>query len=114
MRPRSCHGSFFGPIRHSRHLPKARSLDCRLSDWGRPCQSWVAGVTYVLIAFVKRRAALPHRLWESLQIIGLTMLEATPPSELLAPPSLRPADRSLGHYLSKVHCEFEWRRAQQR
>jgi hypothetical protein len=39
--------------------------------------------TYVLIAIVKKRAALPHSLYELLQILSLTMFETTPINQLL-------------------------------
>ncbi len=51
-------------------------------------QIWIAVATYVLIAIVKKRAMLPHSLYELLQILSLTMFETTPINQLLAPPSL--------------------------
>jgi hypothetical protein len=47
-------------------------------------QIWIAIATYVLIAIVKKRAMLPHSLYELLQILSLTMLETTPINQLLA------------------------------
>ena len=41
-------------------------------------QIWIAVATYVLIAIVKKRASLPHSLYELLQILSLTMFETTP------------------------------------
>jgi Transposase DDE domain/Domain of unknown function (DUF4372) len=41
-------------------------------------QIWIAVATYVLIAIVKKRAMLPHSLYELLQILSLTMFETTP------------------------------------
>jgi hypothetical protein len=46
-------------------------------------QIWIAVATYVLIAIVKKRAALPHSLYELLQILSLTMFETTPINQLL-------------------------------
>jgi Domain of unknown function (DUF4372)/Transposase DDE domain len=50
-------------------------------------QIWIAIATYVLIAIVKKRAMLPHSLYELLQILSLTMFETTPINQLLAPPA---------------------------
>lgn len=47
-------------------------------------QIWIAVATYVLIALIKKRAALPHTLYELLQILSLTMFETTPINQLLA------------------------------
>ena len=55
-------------------------------------QIWIAVATYVLIAIVKKRALLPHSLYELLQILSLTMFETTPINQLLAPPPLMPDD----------------------
>jgi len=49
-------------------------------------QIWIAIATYVLIAIVKKRALLPHSLYELLQILSLTMFETTPINQLLATP----------------------------
>ena len=49
-------------------------------------QIWIAIATYVLIAIVKKRAMLPHSLYELLQILSLTMFETTPINQLLTPP----------------------------
>ncbi len=49
-------------------------------------QIWIAVATYVLIAIVKKRALLPHSLYELLQILSLTMFETTPINQLLTPP----------------------------
>jgi len=46
-------------------------------------QIWIAVATYVLIAIVKKRAALPHSLYQILQILSLTMFERTPLNQLL-------------------------------
>ena len=54
-------------------------------------QIWIAIATYVLIAIVKKRAMLPHSLYELLQILSLTMFETTPINQLLAPPA-RPSN----------------------
>ena len=46
-------------------------------------QTWIAVATYVLIAIIKKRAALPHSLYQILQILSLTMFERTPLNQLL-------------------------------
>jgi Transposase DDE domain/Domain of unknown function (DUF4372) len=51
-------------------------------------QIWIAVATYVLIAIVKKRASLPHSLYELLQILSLTMFETTPINQLLTPTPL--------------------------
>lgn len=48
-------------------------------------QIWIAVATYVLIAILKKRAALPHSLYEILQILSLNMFETTPINQLLTP-----------------------------
>lgn len=50
-------------------------------------QIWIAIATYVLIAIVKKRAMLPHSLYELLQILSLTMFETTPLNQLLTAPA---------------------------
>ncbi|MCE2645183.1 MAG: hypothetical protein LW835_08210 [Burkholderiaceae bacterium] len=40
----------------------------------------------MLIAIVKKRANLPHSLYQLLQILSLTMFETTPINQLLTPP----------------------------
>ncbi|MCB2021404.1 MAG: IS4 family transposase [Rhizobacter sp.] len=55
-------------------------------------QIWIAVATYVLIAIVKKRAMLPHSLYELLQILSLTMFETTPINQLLTPPPPSPPD----------------------
>jgi hypothetical protein len=55
-------------------------------------QIWIAVATYVLIAIVKKRAMLPHSLYELLQILSLTMFETAPTNQLLAPPPPPPDD----------------------
>ena len=47
-------------------------------------QIWVAVATYVLIAIIKKRAVLPHSLYQILQILSVTMFETTPINQLLA------------------------------
>ncbi|MFM8463165.1 MAG: transposase, partial [Burkholderiaceae bacterium] len=49
-------------------------------------QIWIAVCTYVLIAIAKKRLQLPHSLHEILQILSLTMFEATPINQLLSRP----------------------------
>lgn len=55
-------------------------------------QIWIAVATYVLIAIVKRRAMLPHSLYELVHVLSLTMFETTPLDQLLTPPPLSPND----------------------
>ena len=55
-------------------------------------QIWIAVATYVLIAIVKKRAMLPHSLYELLQILSLSMFETTPINQLLTPPTVPPDD----------------------
>jgi hypothetical protein len=57
-------------------------------------QIWIAVATYVLIAIVKKRALLPHSLYELLQILSLTMFETTPINQLLAKPQHAPTDEN--------------------
>jgi len=45
-------------------------------------QIWIAVATYVLIAIIKKRAALPHSLYQILQVLSLTMFERTPINQL--------------------------------
>jgi len=47
-------------------------------------QIWIAVTTYVLIAIIKKRAVLPHSLYQILQILSVTMFETTPINQLLA------------------------------
>jgi Transposase DDE domain/Domain of unknown function (DUF4372) len=59
-------------------------------------QIWIAVATYVLIAIVRKRAMLPHSLYELLQILSLTMFETTPINQLLTrPPPLSDDDQQL-------------------
>ncbi len=55
-------------------------------------QIWIAIATYVLIAIVKKRAMLPHSLYELLQILSLNMFETTPINQLLATHQHSPDD----------------------
>ena len=57
-------------------------------------QIWIAVATYVLIAIVKKRAALPHSLYQILQILSLTIFERTPLHQLLTTPPTRSEDDS--------------------
>jgi hypothetical protein len=47
-------------------------------------QIWIAVATYVLIAIIRKRAALPHSLYQILQVLSVTMFERTPLNQLLA------------------------------
>ncbi len=58
-------------------------------------QIWCAVCTYVLIAILKKRAQLPHSLYEILQILSLTMFETTPINQLIANPP--PAENLENH-----------------
>ena len=60
-------------------------------------QIWIAVATYVLIAIIKKRAALPHSLYQILQILSVTMFETTPINQLLARtiPQSEPDSRPL-------------------
>ena len=60
-------------------------------------QIWIAVATYVLIAIIKKRAALPHSLYQILQILSVTMLETAPINQLLARtiPQFEPDSRPL-------------------
>ena len=60
-------------------------------------QIWIAVATYVLIAIIKKRAALPHSLYQILQILSVTMFETAPINQLLARtiPQFEPDSRPL-------------------
>ena len=47
-------------------------------------QIWIAISVYVLVAIVKKRLNLPRSLYETLQILSLTLCEQMPLDELLA------------------------------
>jgi hypothetical protein len=47
-------------------------------------QIWIAVSVYVLVAIVKKRLQLPGSLYQTLQILSLTMFERTPLNQLLA------------------------------
>jgi hypothetical protein len=57
-------------------------------------QVWIAVSVYVLVAIVRKRLALDASLYETLQILSLTMFETTPLNQLLtlAPPSTIPSN----------------------
>lgn len=57
-------------------------------------QVWIAVSVYVLVAIVRKRLALDASLYETLQILSLTMFETTPLDQLLrlAAPSTIPSD----------------------
>jgi len=56
-------------------------------------QVWIAVSVYVLVAIVRKRLQLDASLYETLQILSLTMFETTPLNQLLtlAPPSTIPS-----------------------
>jgi IS4 transposase len=47
-------------------------------------QIWIAVSVYVLVAIVKKRLHLPLTLYETLQILSLTLFEQTPVDQLLS------------------------------
>jgi len=47
-------------------------------------QIWIAVSVYALVAIVKKRLKLPLSLYETLQILSLTLFEQTPLDELLS------------------------------
>jgi len=47
-------------------------------------QIWIAISVYVLVAIVRKRLNLPRSLYETLQIVSLTLCEQMPLDELLA------------------------------
>ena len=47
-------------------------------------QVWIAVSVYVLVAIVRKRLALEASLYETLQILSLTMFERMPLDQLLA------------------------------
>ena len=47
-------------------------------------QIWIAVSVYVLVAIVKQRLQLPGSLYQTLQILSLTMFERMPLNQLLA------------------------------
>jgi hypothetical protein len=47
-------------------------------------QIWIAVSVYVLVTIVKKRLTLPLTLYETLQILSLTLFEQTPLDQLLA------------------------------
>jgi len=58
-------------------------------------QVWVAVTVYVLVAIIRKRLRLEASLYETLQILSLTLFETTPLNQLLtlAPtPLSRPVD----------------------
>jgi hypothetical protein len=57
-------------------------------------QICIAVATYVLIAIVKKRAMLPHSVYELLQILSLSLFETTTINQLLTPVPMPPVDGS--------------------
>lgn len=57
-------------------------------------QVWIAVSVYVLVAIVRKRLGLDASLYETLQILSLTMFETTPLNQLLtlAPPEAIPSN----------------------
>ena len=57
-------------------------------------QVWIAVSVYVLVAIVRKRMALDASLYQTLQILSLTLFETTPLNQLLtlSPPSANSPD----------------------
>ena len=57
---------------------------------------WIAVSVYLLVAIVRKRLQLDASLYETLQILSLTMFETTPLDQLLTltPPDAMPPDFS--------------------
>jgi hypothetical protein len=58
--------------------PTTARMIATLSSLVDKSQIWIAVAVYVLVAIVKKRLALPARLYEILQILSLTLFEKTP------------------------------------
>ena len=63
-------------------------------------QIWIAVATYVLIAILKKRAALPHSLYEILQILSLNMFETTQINQLVTTPAQNLGNQNASLQLS--------------
>jgi hypothetical protein len=63
-------------------------------------QVWIAVSVYVLVAIVKKRLRLDASLYETLQILSLTMFETTPLDQLLR---LRPHDTILSNMPNQLN-----------
>jgi hypothetical protein len=63
-------------------------------------QIWIAVSVYVLVAIVKKRLHLAGSLYETLQILSLTMFERMPLNQLLAKTETKDIDADSGKQLS--------------
>jgi hypothetical protein len=63
-------------------------------------QIWIAVSVYVLVAIVKKRLQLPGSLYQTLQILSLTMFERIPLNQLLARAAIDDIDTDPGKQLS--------------
>jgi Domain of unknown function (DUF4372)/Transposase DDE domain len=63
-------------------------------------QIWIAVSVYVLVAIVKKRLELPGSLYQTLQILSLTMFERMPLDQLLAKVAIDEIDTDSGKQLS--------------
>ena len=63
-------------------------------------QVWIAVSVYVLVAIVQKRLALDASLYETLQILSLTMFETTPLHQLL---TLDPPGRDFPEFANQLN-----------
>ena len=63
-------------------------------------QVWIAISVYVLVAIVRKRLALDASLYETLQILSLTLFETTPLHQLL---TLTPPDTISSNSLNQLN-----------
>ncbi len=63
-------------------------------------QVWIAVSVYVLVAIVRKRLRLDASLYETLQILSLTMFETTPLDQLL---TFAPADALLPNFANQLN-----------
>ena len=57
-------------------------------------QVWIAVSVYVLVAIIRKRLRLPASLYETLQILSLTLFETTPLNQLLTLTPTAPGSNS--------------------
>ena len=69
-------------------------------------QKWIAVCTCVLIAVVKKHLHLPLSLYETLQILSLSMFETSPINQLLTHP--QPIQRRISSFNSSCSSEKRW------
>ena len=55
---------------------------------------WIAVSVYVLVAIIRKRLRLPASLYETLQILSLTLFETTPLNQLLTLTPTAPGSNS--------------------